>query len=1270
MAHVKPLLGWVRNGWMGDEASDFISNTRLADFVNATAGTYIDNCPDTVDSLRKEIQAAQKDLSDDDAMDEAKRMLTVTYSLSTFFGGDPPVEQLWEKVLKAWNFSLDTDQFVFNEDNTRLSMKEALNRDQKGKGRASVDASEGDTQIALEHMVSNAFVFAPHQFVGKSYAVTHVDYLGMVKAHFEANQMGCGKAFIIAGTEHPLVKSIKERSPGTHGIPKDGPWGPCIVICQADLVKTPAKTVHMAFKGLRRYYIVSSAPDSSMPEGVNVIQTTEGFLDFLKWSMSAASIQRPSPAKTQWVSMPPGRANAGDHVDDDTAADDDENSEGGDEDEPVDDEPTCVEQEPGLGGGVVNFTTAVKRVRLEMAKKGAIDDDDTPGFLIGGDSEDPYTYWPGNENDKRPYVEEKLSVTHTLAEFFKSKDITTGRGVLQFHEQYPNQVPVSGRRLTRFGPKWFNEALQKSDEGPTYTLASFNEGHILRNVKTTFNITTRLLPKQALLLASSTPLYGDATDLCSYSSLFAHMSGIDNHLILDYIDIHSLSRDFQRSQDLIDDMLVSKKGDYNKGFVQDLFEWADENLGHRKWWCLLDGYRQLIRSKDDHIKTISCKLFHSSFVNERKISTRLKNHKGRALSHDRSHRTVEVHHEKKFQSMLVSFTDLMLQQLSRRKPKPKNKDHDRGKKRRVWMPSRHEAMLGNVIEEHIRHVLNLGDDDSEPRASSFSFNCILNLIAVDWHNFRLVFDSDVNRKDPLQKISRDTINQLRHLADSKRDPRAAALPERIAKDKSSDARLGAAQVASMAKYDKYGGMVRRHFLLAEKGHVATDDTVHMMTFALSESPIISKVIDMIMEGLNQPDMYGSRVFVVVDSPLTQNNLVGALRFLGLNVINFSADLQASERDDLLEQFNDRKCNVHALIVPWTMKLSGMNMHRACNWGIMVNIDDSAAKTQQIMARLYRIGSEKTVRWFIVIQAASFARVQELFCHTKQVKNLSVTGRLPLEITGDLRAIMCYEVAREQFGAVESKYVAARYYKQLESVEEYEAPWVKRHAVFYSWLAALAFENIKQSADDVDDFANVLDLIDRMIDLEPVFRAICLLIQSGHDADASIDAWLREADWADVDSLRSRMRDDQQQHDLDIKGLEAHYWKILTTKRGEEAPKHLKLAGLSFTAPPVPRAIDPELSFTGFGQRDEEKEQQFSSADRTADADDCCDNDDLYESLGADHTTSFQDVLRPRREIAFKLRPDKAPNDSDEAKRAKEDRIKKVNDAAKVLPNEK
>lgn len=104
----------------------------------------IDNCPDTVDSLKDEVQAAQKDLFDDDAMDEATRRLTVTYSLPISSGGQPPIRQPWENVLKVWNFSTDTDRFVFNEKNTRQTIEEALNKDQKRKGtrETSADASE------------------------------------------------------------------------------------------------------------------------------------------------------------------------------------------------------------------------------------------------------------------------------------------------------------------------------------------------------------------------------------------------------------------------------------------------------------------------------------------------------------------------------------------------------------------------------------------------------------------------------------------------------------------------------------------------------------------------------------------------------------------------------------------------------------------------------------------------------------------------------------------------------------------------------------------------------------------------------------------------------------------------------------------------------------------------------------------------------------------------------------------------------------------------
>lgn len=320
--------------------------------------------------------------------------------------------------------------------------------------------------------------------------------------------------------------------------------------------------------------------------------------------------------------------------------------------------------------------------------------------------------------------------------------------------------------------------------------------------------------------------------------------------------------------------------------------------------------------------------------------------------------------------------------------------------------------------------------------------------------------------------------------------------------------------------------------------------------------------------------------------------MGDLRCIKLHAITFSANLRASDRGNLLEQFNDVNCNVHSLVVPWTMTLSGLNMHRDCNWGIMVSLYESAAKTRQILARIYRIGSQRTVRWFIVVQTASFARVQERSCHTKLVESLSITGQLPLEITGDLRAIMCYEVAREQFGAVESKYTVSRHSKDIKSVRDYEGVWVKRYAAFFSWLASLAFEKIKQTGDDVDSFARVLDLIDRMKDLDPVFRAACLIIQMTYDSDDSTDTWLRRPSWKDVDMIRSRNKKDQEKHSLDIMGLEDQYYEKLKARRGGEAARLLRFSSISFTHPLVPQVVDPEPSFEGFKQTDGEQEQRF------------------------------------------------------------------------------
>lgn len=148
-------------------------------------------------------------------------------------------------------------------------------------------------------------------------------------------------------------------------------------------------------------------------------------------------------------------------------------------------------------------------------------------------------------------------------------------------------------------------------------------------------------------------------------------------------------------------------------------------------------------------------------------------------------------------------------------------------------------------------------------------------------------------------------------------------------------------------------------------------------------------------------------------------LAGVLRFMGLSVLNHSSDLNEEQSAGIIADFNDPKKRVDVAIFTLGLSLVGVNMHYACHHGMFLSFTDNPASGKQAQGRLVRSGQREIVYWYIIKQVGSYADVQERMIHTKQAQFHKAQALVPGEVTRSLRDIVCYELAREEWGTLES-----------------------------------------------------------------------------------------------------------------------------------------------------------------------------------------------------------------------------------------------------------
>lgn len=177
-----------------------------------------------------------------------------------------------------------------------------------------------------------------------------------------------------------------------------------------------------------------------------------------------------------------------------------------------------------------------------------------------------------------------------------------------------------------------------------------------------------------------------------------------------------------------------------------------------------------------------------------------------------------------------------------------------------------------------------------------------------------------------------------------------------------------------------------------------------------------------------------------------STLQGLLQFMGLKVLSYTSELGAEERMALIGKFNDPNERVDVAILSVQFYILGLNMHGACHNGVALCFAQNPSVLAQALCRIHRIGQKKIVRWWVFKQVGSYHEVQELNLHTKQAAFNSAQALIPWFINGDLRQILCFELAREMWGTMESKYVWKKCEGEFKTIQDWHRPWLRRYVL--------------------------------------------------------------------------------------------------------------------------------------------------------------------------------------------------------------------------------
>lgn len=181
-------------------------------------------------------------------------------------------------------------------------------------------------------------------------------------------------------------------------------------------------------------------------------------------------------------------------------------------------------------------------------------------------------------------------------------------------------------------------------------------------------------------------------------------------------------------------------------------------------------------------------------------------------------------------------------------------------------------------------------------------------------------------------------------------------------------------------------------------------------------------------------------------------------------------------------------------------------------------------------------------------------------------------------------------------------------------------------MWYSMLASLAFGSIKQTGDSIEDYANVLQLIQDMENLATHFPAFCTYMRALFKTPEQLEEWTRTTTWEYVLQRLSLL-----QRAITSRGGQLD--TILEQCRRETSSAHPKvnLNDLNFVPPAMPK---PQGGPTLVEQAmmEDDQSNNFYGGQHTRPTADIRDDDGLYEAIGCLKGSSCKTIF-----IAFKAR---------------------------------
>ena len=261
---------------------------------------------------------------------------------------------------------------------------------------------------------------------------------------------------------------------------------------------------------------------------------------------------------------------------------------------------------------------------------------------------------------------------------------------------------------------------------------------------------------------------------------------------------------------------------------------------------------------------------------------------------------------------------------------------------------------------------------------------------------------------------------------------------------------GVVQVSHIAASDNTLGLQWFFYLTREHPrHAFPVDRASIVLYVCHRSP---KLAFAVHEALDL-QRRGKRGLFFVNHPLTSMILNALLVMACVPTLHITSQTDLAERDSAVARFGDPSSHYVALVTSFAILPYGVDFHRQCHHGYLLEEPRNLSMAMQVIGRLYRIGQEHDVVFKKVVLRNSYDSALELIGLKKYADIIAADATIDPRITGELRRVVGFYLLQRYFGQQSSRF--SRLHCQWNQMDDAAT---RLEGQFYSALGEYMFNN--------------------------------------------------------------------------------------------------------------------------------------------------------------------------------------------------------------------